>query len=100
MLNLTRVTRWECPHCNHTDVTREHLPHTRYHPCRTGLTAPMVEVGVKCKVEMVERGDNIGKELVQTDANGRPVMAVRTTRDAGVDVTVYAPTAQATRRDP
>jgi len=59
--------------------------------------APLVPEGTACKVEAVERGDYVGKELVQTDGRGRPVMAVVTTRDDGQDCTVFAPTAQGTR---
>jgi len=93
---LANETRWVCPNCDHTDVTHESGPHTRFHPCRglAGLSAPMVRDGVRCKVEAVERGDYVRGELVQTDGNGRPVMSVVTTRDDGNDVAVYAPTAQ------
>lgn len=91
------VRRWECPNCDHTDVTREALPHTRMHPCRglRGLTVPMVEAGTRCKIEAVERGDYIGDDIVQVDGDGRPVMSVLTTRDDGQDCTVYAPAATA-----
>jgi hypothetical protein len=93
---LAAERRWECPNCDHTDVTREAQPHTRFHNCPglAGLSAPMVPAGTRCKVEAVERGDYVRGELVQTDGNGRPVMSVVTTRDDGNDVAVYAPTAQ------
>jgi hypothetical protein len=52
-----------------------------------------VPAGTRAKVETVERGDWVGRELVQTDGNGRPVMAIRTTRDDGIDCTVLAPCA-------
>lgn len=93
--------RWECPNCDHTDVTHEARPHTRFHPCRgmKGLTAPMVPAGTKCKVEAVERGDWVGKEDVQLDGEGRPVMALVTTREDGQDCTVFVPCAHATRED-
>lgn len=89
--------RWVCPNCPATDVTREAQPHTRFHACRglRGLTAPMVPAGTRCKVEAVQRQDYVGRELVQTDAGGRPVMAVVTTRDDGNDVAVLAPCATA-----
>jgi hypothetical protein len=89
--------RWSCPNCTATDVTRETRPHSRMHPCAglRGLTAPMVPAGTAAKVETVERGDYIGADLVQTDAAGRPVMAVVTTRDDGQDCMVLAPTATA-----
>lgn len=96
---LASETRWECPNCPATDVTNVTGPHTRFHDCRglRGLTAPMVPAGTRCKVEAVERGDYVGKELVQTDGEGRPVMAVVTTRDEGNDVAVFAPCATAGR---
>lgn len=93
--------RWECAACDHTDVTYEAEPHTRFHACRglRGLTAPMVPAGIRCKVEAVEREDYIGREVVQLDATGRPVMAVVVTRDDGTDRAVYAPCATASLRD-
>jgi hypothetical protein len=89
--------RWSCPNCDATDVTREPRPHSRMHACRglRGLTAPMVPAGTSAKVEAVERGDYVGRDLVQTDGNGRPVMAVLTTKDDGQDCMVLAPTATA-----
>ncbi len=89
--------RWVCPNCPATDVTREAQPHTRFHSCRglRGLTAPMVPSGQRCKVEAVMREDYVNGDLVQLDGEGRPVMAVVTTRDDGNDVAVYAPTATA-----
>jgi hypothetical protein len=89
------VTRWECPNCPAQDVTRIAGPHARFHICAglAGLNAPMVPAGTRAKVEAVEREDYIGDEDVQYDANGRPIMAVVTTRADGNDVAVYAPTA-------
>jgi hypothetical protein len=55
----------------------------------------MVPAGTRAKVVAVEREDYIGSELVQTDADGRPVMAIVTTRDEGQDCTVLAPCATA-----
>lgn len=97
VLRMVRECRWECPNCTHTDVTFEAAPHSRFHNCRglKGLSAPMIPAGVKCKVEACERGDYVGKELVQTDGDGRPVMSVVTTRDTGIDVAVLAPVAKA-----
>lgn len=90
---------WVCPNCDATHLTRETQPHTPFHPCRglRGLTAPFVPEGTRCKVEARERGDYVGKELVQTDGEGRPVMSVVTTRDEGQDCAVLAPTARAER---
>lgn len=95
VIALAVERRWECPNCELKQVTHEAQPHTRFHACRglRGLTAPMVPAGTRCKVEAVERGDYVGKEMVQTNAEGRPVMAVRTTRDNGTDVAVFAPCA-------
>lgn len=97
---LAAERRWECPNCDHTDVTRESQPHTRFHPCPglAGLTAPMVPAGTRCKVEAVERGDYIGAEDVRYDDDGRPIMSAITTRDDGTDVVVYAPTAHLSLR--
>lgn len=88
---------WLCPNCPSAAITRDGK--TPMHPCRglAGLMVPLVPEGVRCKVEAVERGDYIGAELVQTDRNGRPVMAAVTTRDDGQDCAVYAPLAQATK---
>ena len=92
---------WSCPNCTATDMTHEPRPHTRFHICNglRGLTAPMVPAGTRCKVEAVEREDYVGKERVQTDANGRPVMSVVTVRDDGQDVAVLAPTASGQSRE-
>jgi len=86
---------WLCPNCPAEAITYDaKLP---MHQCGglVGLMTPLVLEGQRCKIEAIEREDYIGKELVQTDANGRPVMSVVTTRDDGQDCTVYAPTATA-----
>jgi hypothetical protein len=90
------VRQWECPNCGLTDVTREHEPHTRMHACPKmgGLTAPMVLAGTKCKIEAKEREDYIGNENVTYNEDGRPVMAIETTREDGNDVVVFAPCAE------
>ena len=92
---LSPERHWDCPNCDATHVTREPRPHTPFHNCRglRGLSAPFVLAGTKAKVEQVDRDDYVGRELVQTDGEGRPVMAVVTTRYDGQDCTVYAPTA-------
>ncbi len=86
---------WVCPMCTATHVTHESLPHTPFHSCRGMrlLTVPFVPDGTNCKMVALERDDYIGRESVQTDAEGRPVMQVVTTRDEGQDCTVYAPSA-------
>ena len=98
---LTPERRWECPNCTVTHVTHETKPHTPFHVCRglQGLTTPFVPAGTNAKVEAIERGDYVGREQVQTDGNGRPVMAVVTTRDDGQDCAVLAPTATASARE-
>jgi hypothetical protein len=90
---ISREQRWFCPNCANVEVTHEPRPHTRFHVCPglRGLTAPMLPAGTKAHVYAVEREDYIGKEKVQTDVNGRPVMAVRTVRDEGEDAIVFAP---------
>lgn len=89
--------RWACPNCTSEAITRDaKIP---FHPCGglAGLNAPLVPSGTKCKVEAVERGDYVGNEVVQTDGEGRPVMAVITTRDDGQDCAILAPLATAER---
>ena len=101
-MNLTPEYRWSCPNCTATDVTYEPRPHTRFHACRglKGLSAPMVPAGSDCKVEAVERGDYVGRELVTADGEGRPVMSIVTTRaDGSNDCAVLAPCATAVGDD-
>jgi hypothetical protein len=90
--------RWYCPNCTDTHVTYEDRPHTPFHPCRglMGLTAPFVAAGTRAKVEAVPREDYVGREQVQTDGEGRPVMAIITTREDGQDCAVMAPCATVT----
>lgn len=92
---LVPETRWSCPNCVHQDITRVAEPHTRMHPCRgsLGMLMPMVRDGTRCKVELVERQDYIGTDVVQLGPDGRPYMAAVTTRSDGCDVAVYAPLA-------
>jgi hypothetical protein len=95
---LTPTHHWHCPSCGLESVTHEARPHARMHACAKlrGLTVPMLQAGTKGKIEVHEREDYVGKELVQLDPElGRPVMSVVTTRDDGQDCTVYAPAAQA-----
>ncbi len=94
---IVTIHRWYCPNCSFADVTHEVRPHVRFHTCLglRGLTAPMLPLGTKAKVEAREREDYVGNEMVQTDENGRPVMSVVTTRDDGQDAIVFAPTATA-----
>lgn len=91
---LTPTQHWVCPNCTVESVTHEAQPHTRFHICAglKGLTAPMVEAGIRAEVTTVEREDYIGSEKVQLH-DGRPVMAVVTKRNDGEDRAVFAPTA-------
>lgn len=86
---------WVCPNCPATAITRERRPHTHFHTCAglKGITAPFVVDGVRCKVEAIERGDYLGRDIPQRDGDGRPIMAVITTRDDGQDCAVLAATA-------
>lgn len=92
---LSSEHRWVCPNCDLQEITHGTRPHTRFHSCRgaLGMTTPMVPDGVQAKVELVEREDYIGRELVQLGPEGRPWMSAVTTRDDGQDCTVYASTA-------
>lgn len=89
---LLRERRWACPNCTTTAVTWRSEPHTEFHICRrSGLNAPMVLDGVKAKIEAIERGDYVGDDNPQVDHEGRPIMAILTTRDDGQDCSVLAP---------
>jgi hypothetical protein len=84
---------WYCPNCDAQARTVDaKLP---MHQCSgiKGLVSPLVLVGTKAKVETREREDYVGKELVQTDAEGNVVMSTVTTRDDGQDCTIYVGTA-------
>lgn len=88
---------WECAHtlCPSWAVTHDaRIPH---HQCRYGggLMLPLVRAGRREDLRLIEREDWIGRELVQTGPDGRPVMAAETRRDDGTDISVYAPTATA-----
>lgn len=98
------VRRWACGNCDQTAVTREAIRAPRFHNCAglAGITAPMVDpaqVGA-VRVHAVEREDYEGSDTgqIQHDANGRPIMAVITTRDDGQDCAVLAPTAVGSAR--
>ena len=103
--------RLECPNCLETatflltDRAKKVLEAggtmaQTFHQCRglQGMLAPLVPAGLKCKVEAIEREDYVGDEVVQTNGEGRPIMAVQTTREDGTDRAVFAPTATS-RRD-
>lgn len=96
---------WQCPSCGHPYVTKEYRPHTPMHPCPglKGLLAPYVEVITGSELKkysvrhrLIEREDYIGKEIVRTDATGRPFAAIYTERaDGSNDCHAFAGTAQA-----
>ncbi|MFI5042521.1 MAG: hypothetical protein ACHQNA_11860, partial [Acidimicrobiales bacterium] len=54
-----------------------------------GLYAPLIPAGLPAKVTAHEREDYVGRESVQTDADGRPVYMVQATRDEGTDAIVF-----------
>ena len=96
---LGATQEWECPakHCTRRARTLKPGASAPSHQCpqMRGLVVPFVRKGTRAEMRAVERQDYIGADLVQTDGNGRPVMAVETVRDEGRDVAVYAPVAQA-----
>jgi hypothetical protein len=89
------ITRWSCPNCDTTDVTRGLLPN-RYHTCAGlhMLTAPLIREGLRVKVEAEERADYLNGEIQRHGDDGKPYMAIRTTRDDGEDLAVNAGLAQ------
>lgn len=91
---------WECPNCNVRERTERTVPN-RYHQCAglRGLLAPLVPEGTRAKTEAVDREDYVDDEMVQTDDDGRPIMAVHTTSDAGDHRIVFAPTARLAREE-
>jgi hypothetical protein len=87
------MPQWYCPHC--TEAARTVDDAIPYHRCHStkGLLTPLIVAGTKAKVEVREREDYVGKERVQTNAEGRPVMSVVTTRSDGQDCIIFPPTA-------
>lgn len=89
---------WYCPNCAVTERTPALPPNSsRFHTCPGlhMLTAPLLRANVYAKVEAEERADYLNGEVQATGDNGRPYMAVRTTRDDGDDLLVNAPVARA-----
>ena len=97
-LGLTVTQTWVCPNCQLSDTTRGAFLPNRFHTCPRlkGITAPLVPAGTSAKVEARVREDYVNGERVTTDEDGRPIMAVVTTRDDGQDTAVFAPTATMT----
>ena len=97
MVFLAPERHLSCPNCPAEGISRDPNPaHQVFHQCPglRGLTAPMVEDGLDCKVEAVKREDYEGTDRAARDGEGNVVMAVRTTRDDGEDRVVFAPTAR------
>lgn len=93
MIGISAEQHWTCPNCSATAVTTGRT--NRFHICPglRGILAPLVLAGTRCKVVAEVRQDYVGREDVRYDAEGQPVMAVRTVRDDGEDLAVLAPTA-------
>ena len=85
---------WYCQKCEAAAQTVD--AKVPMHPCpgMAGLMVPLAREGTKIAHFATDREDYVGKEIVQTDENGRPVMNVITKRNDGEDCTVYAPTAR------
>ena len=84
---------WYCPNCPVT--AWQPLPppgQVKFHTCPGlhMLTAPLILAGTRCEVTAEERADYLGREIQATGDDGKPYMAVRTTRDAGDDLIVNA----------
>jgi hypothetical protein len=90
---------WYCPNCpNEARLPFPKPGQVHLHICMglRGLTAPMIPVGTRAKVEAREREDYVAGEVVQLDPEfQRPVMSVVTTRDDGQDAIIFAPMATA-----
>ena len=95
---------WECPSCTKQHVTHDMRVITPMHPCGglRGLMAPYVRVynnhGTRLRHEVVEREDYVGQEKgLNSDGEGKVVMAVRTLRpDGSFDCAVFPGRATAT----
>lgn len=88
---------WHCPNC--TAAARTVTAKVPWHNCSglKGLFSPLIDdAAPKTRVVAVDREDYVAGELVQTDGEGRPVMALNVERsDGSNDRVVYAPTATA-----
>jgi hypothetical protein len=93
---VTLVTRWRCPRCSCTAVTRGLVPN-RFHACPGlhGLTAPLAREGTDCEITATERGDYLNGETATCGDDGRPYMNVETRHaDGHTDLVVFAPCAR------
>lgn len=90
---LAPQLEWSCPNC-WTTTTAPPLPpgQSKMHICPGlhSLAAPLVPAGTRCKVEAVERAEYLNGEVQRTGDDGKPYMAVVTTRDDGQDAAVNA----------
>ena len=102
MIPLLAAREWYCPNCGQAATLPFPKPKQTYmHTCPRlrYLSAPLLPRGTAAKVEIVERGDYVGRESVQLDPDrGRPVQSIITTRDKGQDAIIFAPVATATAR--
>lgn len=90
------MTRWECPNCDTRDQYNVKPGQSRMHDCPglKGLVAPLVPEGQHCKVEAEGWQDYVRHDdAVRHDGDGRPMSAVRVTREDGDDVVVFPATA-------
>lgn len=99
---IETVYHWVCPLCHKEDYSAgKRLDSgevmSRFHPCPSlGLMlTPMIPAGTKAKITAHERDDYVGKDIIQTDAYGRPIMSITVERETGMDTVVFAPTAVA-----
>lgn len=92
---------WYCPNCGISERVAALPPgSSRYHTCPQlhMLSAPLLRANVYAKVEAEERTDYLRGEIQATGDDGKPYMAVRTTRDDGDDLLVNAGLARGTLR--
>lgn len=101
VVHLVRDTHWVCPNCDETHLSHIAEPHTPFHMCRGqgGLNAPMVEEGISCKVEAVQREDYVNGDDVQVGPEGQIVQSIITVREDGQDCAVFAPCATIEREE-
>lgn len=96
---LRATYEFYCPQCGYEHVQSE-APKPRQHvthvcPKLRFLSVPLVRKGTAAKIEVKERGDYVGREIVTLDPERkRPVQAIVTTRDDGQDTAVFAPAAR------
>lgn len=65
------------------------------HECagKAGFRLPMLAEGERGDIRLIEREDYVGREDVQVDGNGRPIMRAEVEHaDGHTDVYAYAPT--------